>query len=201
MRQAKLTDLNSDPRLIKAAVSDNGEKVAPIIPVLLEFSNATRWEDAKFEWHLVDIRFVDREYAETCACGHYPICEVCKIKNEVTQIVIEVGNCCINQVSPEFDDLRRIFPARRDGRINPAIFDYAKKRNIINDWESRFLTDKWNRRRLSTKQSNKFKDIRFKLYSRINISAAQRKKIYERWYGTKSRRTNRAHPATEATAQ
>jgi len=153
--------------------------------VLLRYSEAKGWDDAKLEWHLVNIRFVDIDCAETCACGHYPICEICKIKNEVNNTVLEVGNCCINQVSPEFDDLRRIFPALRDGRVNPAIIDYANKRKIITDWEYKFLKNTWNRRRLTAIQARIFREVRHKLYRKIEISPAQRKRIYEKWYGKK----------------
>ena len=170
--------------------------------MLLKYSEAKRWEDAKLEWHLIDIRFEDIENAETCACGHYPICEVCKIKNAINSTVLEVGNCCINQVSPEFDALRRIFPALREGRINPAIIDYAHKRKIVNDWECKFLANTWNKKHLTTKQSTIFREIRYKLYSGIEISSAQRKKIYEKWQGTKqSPAMNRAAASKGATAQ
>ena len=170
--------------------------------MLLRYSEAKGWDDAKLEWHLVNIRFVDIDCAETCACGHYPICEICKIKNEVNNTVLEVGNCCINQLSPEFDDLRRIFPALRDGRINPAIIDYASKRGIITNWESKFLRNTWNRKRRTTKQERIFRDVRHKLYRKIDISPAQRKRIYEKWYGKKRfRDVTRANAPTGATAQ
>jgi hypothetical protein len=64
----------------------------------------------------------------------------------VNNTVLEVGNCCINQVSPEFDALRRIFPALREGRINPAIIDDAFKQGTINDWEKNFLKNVWRKR-------------------------------------------------------
>lgn len=175
------------------------ERLTPIIPVLLRYSEAKQWEDAKIEWYLVDIRLADREYAETCACGHYPICEICKIKNEVNNTRLEVGNCCINQVSDEFDALRRIFPALRDGRINPAVIDYAHKRKIINDWERNFLTNTWKKKHLSLKQTKIFGKIRYKLYNGIEISPDQRKKIYEKWQGTKQQSS--APAPKEATAQ
>ncbi len=170
--------------------------------MLLRYSEAKGWEDAKLEWRLVNIRFVDIYCAETCACGHYPICEICKIENVVNNTVLKVGNCCINQVSPEFDSLRRIFPALREGRINPAIIDYASKRGIITNWESKFLKNTWNRKRRTAKQERIFRDVRHKLYRKLDISPAQRKKIYEKWYGKKRGwDATRANAPAEATAQ
>ena len=101
--------------------------------MLLEYSEAKNWADAKQEWRLNHIWYADAEDARTCECGHYPICEICVVENEVNGTVLEIGNCCVNQVSTEFDALKRIFPALREGRINPAIVDYAFKQGFVND--------------------------------------------------------------------
>ena len=139
----------------------------PIIPRLLEYSAAKTWKDAKSEWRLNHIEFVDTENAETCECGHYPICELCIIENDVTDTVLTVGNCCINQVSPEFEQLKRIFPAIKQKRINPAIIDYASKRKIINDWETSFLSNVWRKQILTQKQAAKFNAIKHKIFVHI----------------------------------
>lgn len=162
-------------------VSENGEKAAPIIPVLLKYSEAKRWEDAKQEWRLNHIWYADIEDARTCECGHYPICEICVVENEVNGTVLEIGNCCVNHVSPEFDALRRIFPALREGRINPAIIDYAFKQGVINDWEKKFLKNVWRKHGFTSKQAAKFKQIRYKVYENIQISPKQRQAIYRKW--------------------
>jgi len=107
--------------------------------VLLKYSEAKRWKDARYEWRLNHIWYADIEDARTCECGHYPICEICVVENDVNGTFLEIGNCCVNQISPEFNALKRIFPALREGRINPAIVDYAFKQRIINDWEKRFF--------------------------------------------------------------
>jgi len=140
---------------------------APIVPVLLKYSAATTWKDAKAEWRLNHIEWRDREEAETCECGHSPICELCIIENEVTKTVLTVGNCCINQVSPEFEQLKRIFPAIRSGRINPAVIDYASKRHIINQWETDFLNNTWRKRSFTKNQLDKFNQIKEKILRNI----------------------------------
>ena len=161
-----------------------GKKTAPIIPVLLRYSEAKRWDDAKLEWYLDHIWFADIEDAQTCACGHYPIYEVCVVKNELNNTVLEIGNCCINHVSPEFEVLKRIFPALKEGRINPAVVDYAFKQEIVNDWEKKFLQNVWRKQSLTQKQATKFEQIRYKIYENIQISPKQRHRIYSKWLGT-----------------
>ena len=146
---------------------------APIIPVLLRYSAAPTWNDAKAEWRLNHVEWRDSEDAETCECGHYPICELCIIENEVTKTVLTVGNCCINQVSPEFEQLKRIFPAIKQGRINPAVIDYASTRHIINQWETNFLKDIWRKRTFTKNQAIKFNHIREKILRNV-ISPARR---------------------------
>lgn len=125
--------------------------------------------------------YADFEEARTCECGHYPICEVCVVKNEVNGTILEIGNCCINQVSDEFESLKRIFPALRDGRINSAVIDYAHKQKIINDWEKKFLHNNWRKRSKTPKQAATFKDLRYKIYENIKISPKQRQSVYNKW--------------------
>ena len=160
--------------------------------MLLRYSEAKRWEDARQEWRLNHIWYADIEDARTCECGHYPICEICVVENEVNGTFLEIGNCCINQISPEFDALKRIFPALREGRINPAIVDYAFKQRIINDWEKRFLLDVWRKYSYSPRQAAKFEQIRYRIYENIRISPRQRQAIYRRWGIVRD-------PATETT--
>jgi hypothetical protein len=155
------------------AVSSDAH-TASIIPRLLKYSAAPNWKDAKSEWRLDHIEWVDPEEAQTCECGHYPICEICIIENEVTKTVLEVGNKCINQISPEFEQLKRIFPAIRRGRVNPAVIDYASTRHIINAWETNFLNNLWRKRALTAKQAATFGTIRGKILKSV-ISPARRR--------------------------
>ena len=98
------------------------KKTAPIIPRLLEYSEGRTWIDAKPEWQLINVQFVDIDDAQTCECGHYPILEICTIKNNLNGTVLDIGNCCINQISGEFEPLRRIFPALKpiSGSLLPS---------------------------------------------------------------------------------
>lgn len=133
------------------------------------------------EWRLNHIWFADVEDARTCECGHHPICEICVVENEVNGTTLEIGNCCVNQISPEFEALKRIFPALREGRINPAIIDYAFKQAIINNWEKNFLQNVWRKQVPSFRQAAKFRQIRHWIYEHIRISPRQRRAIYRKW--------------------
>jgi len=121
------------------------------------------------------------------------------VENEVNGTILEIGNCCINQISPEFDTLKRIFPALREGRINPAIVDYAFKQKIINGWEKDFLLDVWRKYNYSHRQWAKFKQIRHRIYENIQISPKQRQAIYRKWGIVRDPATETTD--TEATAQ
>jgi len=58
-------------------------------------SRATDWETARKEWALVDI--IEADEPETCLCGHYPIMEICEIRNRVIGKTTEVGNVCVKR--------------------------------------------------------------------------------------------------------
>ncbi len=144
-------------------------KKSPIIPVLLKYSQAKEWKDAKPEWVLNHIEYLNEgDQPETCSCGHFPIMEVCYIENVVNGTSLVVGNCCINQVSQEFEPLKRLFPAIREKRINPALIDYARKMDIITDWEKGFLESNWRKRSLSSKQSKIWNELHKKIFEAIS---------------------------------
>src|SRR5665647_3036704 len=62
---------------------------------ILKLSKATDWETARKEWALIDIHESDEP--ETCLCEHFPIIEICEIRNNVTQHRTEVGNVCVKR--------------------------------------------------------------------------------------------------------
>ncbi|MEV9638335.1 hypothetical protein ABZO35_28195, partial [Burkholderia pseudomallei] len=45
-------------------------------------SKAKTWDLAKTEWSLAEV--YEAEEPETCLCGHFPIIEICTLKNRVT---------------------------------------------------------------------------------------------------------------------
>lgn len=140
---------------------------SPIIPILLEYSAANNWDDAKLEWKLNEIELRDDSNAETCECGHYPIHELCMIENKITGVYLTVGNCCVNQIAPEFEEISKIFDAVKQKRINLAVINYASKQHIINQWETQFLKNVWRKRKRTNAQSLKFEQIKNKILKNI----------------------------------
>ena len=129
-------------------------------------SEATTWDQAKLEWFLDDINFL--EEPESCICGHYPIIEECTIKNSRTGKSLVVGNQCVNKFLNNLDSAK-LFQAIKKVRqditksFNPVMIDYALKKGWINDWEKNFYIDTWRKRNLSNKQST----IRIRINNKI----------------------------------
>lgn len=151
----------------------------PIIPILLEHSDALTWEDAQYEWVLDHVWYADKKDSMYCECSH-PICEVCVVKNIENGKTLEIGNCCVTQL-PEFREVGAIFTALRDGRINPAIIEYASNKNIITSWETKFLISTYKKRKFSSKQAAVYSRLRSKIYHSIKISSEQLDKIHNLW--------------------
>jgi hypothetical protein len=62
---------------------------------IIKRSQAQSWDAARLEWGLEDVYFV--EDPETCLCGHYPIKEICTLRNTVNGQSADVGNCCVKK--------------------------------------------------------------------------------------------------------
>jgi len=121
---------------------------------------------AKLEW-----RFESAYYCEepqTCLCGHYPIKNVCVIKNKENLTQTEVGNCCIkkflglNGGDKIFDSIKKI-RLNEEKSMNPETLDYLYQKGGINDFEYNFYVDIINKRKLSDKQLDIKKRINQKL--------------------------------------
>ncbi|MFA5452003.1 MAG: hypothetical protein WC248_00300 [Candidatus Methanomethylophilaceae archaeon] len=162
--------------------------IAPIIPILLEHSIAPNWEDAQYEWELDHIWYADKKDNMACECSH-PICEVCVVKNIANGVELEIGNCCVTQL-PEFRSVGSVFTALRNGRINEAVIEYADRKDIINEWEIKFLLNTYRKRKFSRKQAAIYLRLRSKIYNSIKISPEQLVKIHNLW-GWDTRNGNR----------
>jgi hypothetical protein len=132
-------------------------------------SVAKTWDEAKHEWALDSIWREDTP--DTCLCGHFPINEICLLKNIKNGNATIVGNCCVKKFETLPSDL--IFQAIRriekDAKrsINPDTIDHAHQKGWITDWEHKFSMDTWRKKTLSDPQLNKRIQINNKLLSRI----------------------------------
>lgn len=61
-----------------------------LIQEILARSKSNNWDEAKTEWKLIEI--IEAEEPETCLCGHYPIIELCELRNTLNGKGAVVGN-------------------------------------------------------------------------------------------------------------
>jgi hypothetical protein len=122
------------------------------------------WITAKTEWLLEEIYEADNP--DTCLCGHFPIREICVLRNKINKNVAIVGNCCVKKFiglpsDKIFQAIKRI---RKDAEksLNTEAIQYALNRHWVSEWEHDFYTDIMKKRLLSPKQAAKKADINAK---------------------------------------
>ena len=121
---------------------------------ILELSCAEEWEVARKEWSLVGVH--DADEPESCLCGHFPIIEICEIRNRVTGHHTEVGNRCVRRFlgfrsDLIFTSLKRI-KRDRTKSLNADAIAFFRERGLLTDWEYGFLQDTLKKRSLSEAQ-------------------------------------------------
>lgn len=122
---------------------------------IIDLSVSSVWETAKREWDLIDVYKADE--AETCLCSHYPIIEVCVLRNRLNKHTTAVGNVCVNKFlglnsKIIFDSLRRVADDETKS-LNADAQAFFFEKGVINRWEYGFLSDTWRKRTLSVKQA------------------------------------------------
>ncbi len=141
-----------------------------LIQEIISLSVSDTWEFAKSEWELSEIYFSDEP--ETCLCGHYPIIELCKIKNKENREIAIVGNCCVSKFMglPSEKIFQAVKRVRKDSEksLNSESIELAYSKDWINNWEYEFYIDTFRKRRLSEKQTLKRKQINEKILANIN---------------------------------
>lgn len=132
---------------------------------ILCLSDSNDWETAKKEWKLIDVQKSDTP--ETCLCGHHPITEICTIYNPITKRTADIGNVCVKKFLGFRSDL--IFTAlkriRKDNSksLNSDAIIFFKEKNILTDWEYKFLSDTQRKKKLTNKQLQKRQKINTKI--------------------------------------
>ena len=122
---------------------------------IINLSTTKNWDSAKREWTFNFAYYSDS--LETCLCGHYPIKNICVIKNATNDISTEVGNCCINKFLG-IDDGNKIFTSIKRLKeditksISAEVIDYMKEKKLLNNFEYEFYKDTFRKRKLSEKQ-------------------------------------------------
>lgn len=136
---------------------------------IVEFSVSNDWAIARAEWDLAEIYFEDEP--STCLCTHYPIIEICVLRNRHNGNVAEVGNVCVNKFLgiPSkiiFDGLKRVSKDQSNA-LNSAASHYAFRKGWISQWEYNFLIDTGRKHALSFKQMAKRREINVRVLTRM----------------------------------
>ena len=146
---------------------------------LIALSESNNWQTAVQEWDLIAIEILEiGEELHTCLCGHYPIREVCHIKNRDNRNETEVGNCCVRffEEHGAFVGAHKIFDGCHRLRQNPSssanleLVNHAFHRGILTAWESNFYQDTWRKRKLTPGQIKAKININRKLLLGIVLS-------------------------------
>jgi hypothetical protein len=136
---------------------------------LLKLSQSQKWDEAKLEWELIDIERM--EEPETCLCGHYPILEICLLKNNKTNDESRVGNCCVKKFNNKSDKIfRSVAKIRKDieKSVNAETLELAIRNRWISANEYKFYMDILRKRNLSDKQLAWKKSINQKIGNKVN---------------------------------
>jgi hypothetical protein len=146
-------------------------------------SVSDHWESAKLEWELdhVEVLDVDEDNPPgTCPCGHFPIVEMCWIRNTANGRFTFVGNVCVKRflgmpVDAVADGFRRIL-ADVEKALNAAATEFCHGQGWINDWERGFCLDTCRKRKLSGRQLDKRVQVNSQVLARLRERGDQRRR-------------------------
>lgn len=139
---------------------------------IIQLSYSNIWDTAKLEWSLDYI--YEAEEPERCLCGHFPIIEICILKNKVNGNAATVGNSCVKKFMG-LTSSDKIFKAVKKVRknigksLNAEALDYAHQKSWINDWELEFANDTRLKRLPTAKQLETRKKINQKILLYMKI--------------------------------
>jgi hypothetical protein len=137
-------------------------------------SVAKDWDTAVQEWGLLDVYDAEGE-PETCLCGHFPIVEICVLRNRRNGRDAEVGNCCVKKFmglpsDKIFTGLKRV-RKDNDAALNIAAAEHARSKGWVNAWEYGFLIDTARKRKLTGNQLAKRQQINARVLQRVKRAA------------------------------
>ncbi len=133
---------------------------------ILKLSVSDIWSSAKLEWNF-EFAY-ESEEQQTCLCGHFPIINICVIKNVKNKNQTEVGNCCINKFLG-IDEGNKIFESIKRLKndltksMSLEVIEYLNNKKVLNEFEYKFYNDILRKRKLSDKQLEIKKKINKKL--------------------------------------
>ncbi|WP_316747574.1 hypothetical protein [Pedobacter gandavensis] len=122
---------------------------------IIKRSVSKYWDIAKLEWNF-EYLYVSDEF-QTCLCGHYPIKNVCVIRNHRNNTETEVGNCCVNKFlgidrgNKILDSIKRL-KIDLSKSMSAEVLEYLKEKHVISEWDYDFYIDTLRKRIMSYKQ-------------------------------------------------
>lgn len=135
-----------------------------LVDLILSKSESKDWGIAKGEWHLHSVYFSKKE---CCACGHYPIKEICLIKNKLNGNIERVGNHCVSKFL-EMDSIKifqyiKGLKNSKFKKVTPVVSEHAYSLNCIDSWELKFFNDVFKKKKRTDKQD----EMLFKIENKI----------------------------------
>jgi hypothetical protein len=124
-------------------------------------STSEVWATAKLEWVLHEV--YETEEPETCLCGHFPIIELCVLRNKISNAQATVRNCCVKKLMglPSnliFQAVKRV-RADASKSLNQESITHAFEKGWVNEWERDFYLKLMAKRNLTLKQAAKKREI------------------------------------------
>ncbi len=134
---------------------------------IIKLSVSDNWDSAKLEWDLSHM-YISRQ-KESCLCGHYPIREICVLKNNKNHNETEVGNVCVSKfmglpTSNIFTNIKKITKDITKS-VNIETIKYAMSQNKIKEKDFNFYSNIMRKRNLSPPQAKWKEDINRKMVS------------------------------------
>jgi hypothetical protein len=162
---------------------DEGHNFANLKAHVLGMSVSDHWESAKLEWELDHVEVLDVDEGappETCPCGHFPIVEMCWLRNNANGRFTFVGNVCVKRffglpVDAVADGFRRIIDDNEKA-LNAAATEFCFSQGWINKWERGFCLDTCRKRKLTGSQLNKRVQINGQVLVRLRDRGVERRR-------------------------
>lgn len=138
---------------------------------IVALSKSDKWDEARLEWEL--FRMFDQDDLDACLCGHYPIKEICVLRNKENDNQAIVGNCCVQKFMGISSD--KLFAALKRVKkdinkpFNADVIEFSFDHEYITDWEKSFYLDTWRKRDLSEKQAK----VRVKINKKILLKLSK----------------------------
>lgn len=117
--------------LLHGAIKEKVVSEFKLIEEIIKLSSSNIWDTAKLEWKLDEIYEADEP--RRCLCGHFPIIEICIIKNKANNNSAIVGNCCVKKFIglPSDKIFQAIKRVRKDSErsLNVEAIEYSFQKN------------------------------------------------------------------------